>query len=87
MILHNLLPPGSISVSQRNATRVQFVNEDMAVTQQGSNTEALLLLKSEVAPMQHLKNLANFRANAALGKQGRAKKECVGVYRYIHGYK
>lgn len=34
--------------------------------------------------MQHLKNLANFRANAALGKQGLAKKEHVDVYRCIH---
>lgn len=33
------------------------------------------------------KNLANFRANGALGKQGLAKQVHVGVYRYIHTYK
>lgn len=43
MFLHNLLPSGSMSVSQMNAIRVQFLNQGTTVTQQGL-TEALQLL-------------------------------------------
>lgn len=90
MFLPNLLPSGSISVSQMNATRAQFLNQDMAVTQQGL-TEALQLLSHapEVrgGTREHPNNLANFTASAAVGKQGLAKQARVGVYRYVHMYK
>lgn len=61
----------------------------MTVTQQGltEGLQFLSPLKSEVAHVKHPKTLANFRANAALGKQGLARQVRVGVCRYIHTYK